>query len=154
MTVLETEQDTPAADRFTVERIAEGVRLVRSPDKLFAELERRELMPVRIKHGDQHFAPLPKNARTRFPKGPAGREKPRGPKPSVTLTRRTRVQLVCPDRELLDKLHGLLLEHQCPVEFDRPNLTLTYSKEYESAVANAIRQLKTEYQLEIEDISS
>jgi hypothetical protein len=150
--VLETEQDAPAADRFTLERVAEGIRLVRSPDKLFAELERRELMPVRVKHGDQAFAPLPKSARTRFPKGSAGREKPREPKPCVTLTRMTRVQLVCPDRGLLDKLHGLLLERQCPVEMDRPNLTLTYSKQYESAVANAIRQLKTEYQLEIEDI--
>src|SRR5262249_35822212 len=150
--VLETEQDAPAAEPFTVERVAEGIRLVRSPDELFDELERRELMPVRIKHGDQVFAPLPKSARTRFPKGSAGREKPRGPKPSVTLTRLTRVQLVCPEREVLDKLHGLLLERQCPVEIDRPNLTLTYSKPYESAVADAIRQLKTEYQLKIEDI--
>jgi hypothetical protein len=64
------------------------------------------------------------------------------------------VQLVCPDREFLDRLHGLLRECQCPVEIDRPNLTLTYAKQVESAVANAIRQLKTEYRLEIEDISS
>ena len=152
--VLETDQDLPAADPFTVERVAAGIRLVRSPDKLFDELERRELMPVRIKHGDQAFAPVPKSAWTRFPKGSAGRAKPREPKPRVTLTRMTRVQLVCPDRELLDRLHGLLLECQCPTEIDRLNLTLTYSKQYESAVANAIRQLKTEYRLEIEDISS
>lgn len=152
--VLETEEDVPAADPFTVERVAAGIRLVHSPDKLFNELERRELMPVRIKHGDQAFAPLPKNARTRFPKASAGREKPREPKPRVTLTRLTRVQLVCPERELLDKLHGLLLECQCPVEIDRPNRTLTYSKQVESAVAKAIRQLKTEYRVEIEDISS
>ena len=66
----------------------------------------------------------------------------------------TRVQLVCPDRELLDRLHGLLLKYQCPTVIDRLNVTLTYSKQYESAVANAIRQLKTEYRLEIEDISS
>ena len=111
-------------------------------------------MPLRIKHGDQAFLPLPRSARTRFPKGSAGGEKPRAPRPHVTLTRMTRVQLVCPDCELLDKLHSLLLERQCPVEIDRPNLTLTYSKQYESAVANAIRQLKTEYQLKIEDISS
>ena len=111
-------------------------------------------MPVRIKHGDQAFAPLPKSARTRFPKGSADREKPREPKPCVTLTRITRVQLVCPDRELLDRLHRLLLESQCPSEIDRPNLTLSYSKQYEPAVANAIRSLKTEYRLEIEDISS
>src|SRR5262249_12743285 len=146
--VLETDQDLPAANSFTVERVAAGIRLVRSPDKLFNELERRELMPVRIKHGDQAFAPLPNNAKTRFPKGSASREKPREPKPRVTLTRITRVQLVCPDRELLDRLHRLLLESQCPAEIDRPNLTLAYSKQYESAVANAIRQLKTEYRLE------
>jgi hypothetical protein len=66
----------------------------------------------------------------------------------------TRVQLVCPDRTLLAKLHGLLLERQCPVEIDPGNLTLSYSKPYESAVADALRQLKTEYRLEIEDISS
>jgi hypothetical protein len=152
--VLETDQEVPAADPFTVERIAAGIRLVRSSDKLFDELERRALMPVRIKHGDQAFSPLPKSAGTRFPKGSAGREKPREPKPSVKLTRITRVQLVCPDRELLDRLHRLLLECQCPTEIDRPNLTLTYSKQYESAVADAIRRLKTEYRIEIEDISS
>src|SRR5204863_2212472 len=123
------------------ERVAAGIRLVRSPDELFGELERRELMPVRIKHGGQAFAPLPKSARSRFPKGSAGREKPREPKPRVTLTRITRVQLVCPDRELLDRLNGLLLECQCPAEIDRSNLTLTYSKQYDSAVANAIRRL-------------
>ena len=82
--VLETDQDLPAADPFTVERPAAGIRLVRSPDKLFDELERRELMPLRIKHGDQAFAPLPRSARTRFPKGSAGGEKPRAPRPHVT----------------------------------------------------------------------
>jgi hypothetical protein len=152
--VLEADEDLPAADPFTVERVAAGIRLVRSPDKLFDELERHELMPVRIKHGDQAFAPLPKGATTRFPTGSAGREKPREPKPRVALTRITRVQLVCPDRELLDRLHRLLLECQCPAEIDRPNLTLSYSKQYESAVVDAIRQLKTEYRIEIEDISS
>jgi hypothetical protein len=152
--VLEADQDLPAADPFTVERVADGIRLVRSPDKLFDELERRERMPVRIKHGDQAFAPLPRSARTRFPKGSAGREKPRESRPRVTLTRLTRVQLVCPDRGLLDRLHRLLLESQCPTEIDRPNQTLTYAKQHESAVADAIRQLKTEYRLEIEDISS
>jgi hypothetical protein len=151
--VLETDQDLPAADPFTVERAATGIRLVRSPDKLFDELERRELMPLLIKHGDDAFEPVPKSARTRFPKGSAGQAKPSEPKPRVTLTRMTRVQLVCPDREFLDRLHGLLLECQCPTEIDRKNLTLTYSKQYESAVANAIRQLKTEYRLEIKDIS-
>src|SRR5205823_7076914 len=79
--VLETDQELPAADPFTVERVAAGIRLVRSPDKLFDELERQELMPMRIKHGDPDFAPVPKSAWTRFPKRSAGQAKPREPKP-------------------------------------------------------------------------
>lgn len=152
--VLEADQDLPAADPFTVERIAAGIRLVRSADKLFDELERQELMPVRIQHGAQGWATLPRTARSRFPKGAAGREKPRATRPQVTLTRVLRVQLVCPDRDVLEKLYRLLLECQCPAEIDRPNLTLTYSKQYESAVADAIQRLKAEYRLKIEDRSS
>ena len=150
--LLESDEDLQAADRFTVERLAPGIRIVRWPDKLFDELERRELMPLRVKHGSQAFSPLPKDARTRFPKASAGREKPRLPKTRVTLTRMTRVQLVCSDRELVDKLHRLLTESKCPAEIDRKNLMLTYSKQYEPAVSNAIRRLKAEYQIEMEDV--
>jgi len=64
----------------------------------------------------------------------------------------TRVQLVCSDRELVDKLHRLLTESKCPAEIDRKNLMLTYSKQYEPAVSNAIRRLKAEYQIEMEDV--
>ena len=131
--LLEADEDLPAADPFTVERLAPGIRIVRSPGKLFDELERQELMPLRVKHGGQAFSPLPKDARTCFPKASAAREKPRLPKTRVTLTRVTRVQLVCPDREFLDKLHRLLAEGKCPAEMDRKNLMLTYSKQYESA---------------------
>jgi hypothetical protein len=152
--VLETAQDLPMTDPFTVERIAAGIRLVRSSDKLFDELERHELMPVRIKHGDQALTPLSKSASTRFPKEMANREKAREPKPSVTLTRLTRVQLICPNPELLAKLHGLLLKCECPAEVDRPNLTLTYSKQYEAAAANALRLLKTDYRVQLDDIAS
>ncbi len=74
--VLETDQDLPAADPFTIKRVAAGIRLVRFPDKLFDELERRELMPVRIKHGDQAFAPCRKAQRPVFRKDlPAGRSR-------------------------------------------------------------------------------
>ena len=151
--LLEADQDLQAADPFTVETLASGIRIVHSPDNLFDELERRELMPLRVKHGSQAFSPLPKDARTRFPKASAAREKPRVPKARVTLTRVTRVQLVCPDRELVDKLHRLLTESKCPAEIDRKNLVLTYSKQHESEVSNAIRRLKAEYQIEIEDVA-
>jgi hypothetical protein len=93
-----------------------------------------------------------KDARTRFPKTPADRKKPRLPRTQVTLSRVTRVQLVCADRAFVDRLHRLLTESKCPAEMDRKNLMLTYSKQYESEVSNAIRRLSTDYQIEIEDV--
>ena len=149
--MLEADKDLKAADPFTIERLAPGMLLVHSPDKLFRELERQELMPWRVKHGEQAFSPLPKDARTRFPKQAASREKARVPKTRVTLLRITRVQLRCPDREFLDALQRILLEAKCPVETDRENLTLAYSKPYESQVSSAVRMLRKEYQVTIED---
>ncbi len=149
--VLESDQDVPAADPFTVERLGSAVRIVHSPEKLFAELERRELMPLRIRHAAESFSPLPKSANTRFPKAADQRKARPARKTSVVLTRVTRVQLVCPDPEFLDKFHRILAENKCPVELDRQNLTLSYLKQYESGVSDAIRQLKAEYQVEIKD---
>jgi len=150
--LLEADEDLAAADPFTIERLAPGVRIVHSPAKLFDELERRELVPLRLKHGDQGFSPLPKGARTRFPKASAARVKPRAPKTRITLSRVTRVQLVCADREFISRLHQLLTESKCPAETDRQGLTLTYSKQYEPGVSKAMGQLKTDYQIEMEDV--
>ncbi|MFN0052181.1 MAG: hypothetical protein ACKV0T_08315 [Planctomycetales bacterium] len=60
---------------------------------------------------------------------------------------------MCPNPELLDKLHLLLLESECPAEIDRPNLTLAYAKQYETNAANALRRLKIEYRVEMDDVS-
>ena len=151
--LLEAEPDLPAADAFTLDRLAPGIRIVHSPDKLFGALEGEELVPLRIKHRSEALSPLPKDARTRFPKTSAVREKRRVPKKRVALARVTRVQLAGPDREFMDKLHRLLTESKCPAEMDRKSLMLTYSKQHEAEVSNAIRRLTTEYQIEIEDVS-
>jgi hypothetical protein len=150
--VLEADKDLQAAAPYTVEAMAPGILLVRSPDKLFGELERQELVPLRVKHGERAFSPLPKEARTRFPKTAAVREKPRAKKPRITLTRVTRVQLVCPDREFLNKLQRCLVEAKCPVEADREKLMLLYSKAHEAEVTKAVRALKGEYLIEIKDV--
>ncbi|MFN0055930.1 MAG: hypothetical protein ACKV0T_27615, partial [Planctomycetales bacterium] len=47
--ILESDPTMPAADSLTIERIAPGVRLVRAGDKLFDELERQGLVPIRTK---------------------------------------------------------------------------------------------------------
>lgn len=149
--VLEADPDLSAADPFTLASIAPGIRLVHSPGKLFDVLERQELVPWRVKHGDAAFSPLPKHARSRFPKQSATPDKPRVTRQRVRLVRVTRVKLVCPDSEFLDRLHRALLAAQCLVEIDRKHLTLTYAKASEPEVTAALRSLKSDYQITIDD---
>jgi hypothetical protein len=63
----------------------------------------------------------------------------------------TRVQLLCPDREFLDRIQRLLTEVNCPVEADRKQLSLAYSKQHDSEVSRALRELKKEYEVKIDD---
>lgn len=149
--VLEADAGVTAADPFTIERLAPGIRLVHSPGKLFDQLERQELMPLHVKHGEQALTPLPRSARTRFPKKSARQNEPRPAKRAVTLMRVTRIQLVCPDREFLDRLCRVLADAKCPAEADRRNLTLAYTKQHEPAVTGALKTLGKEYQIKIED---
>ncbi|MCU0980976.1 MAG: hypothetical protein MUF25_17635 [Pirellulaceae bacterium] len=149
--VLEADADVKAADAFTIEQVAPGIRLVHSPGKLFEQLERQELMPLHIKHGESALTQLPKSVRTRFPKKPARQKEPRAAKTPVTLMRVTRIQLVCPNREFLDRLCQLLADAKCPAEADRRNLSLAYSKQHEPSVTNAVKALGSEYQIRIED---
>ena len=150
--MLEADKDLTAGAAFAVEALAPGVLLVHSPDKLFDELERRELIPVRVKHPDAQFTPLPKNARTRFAKQTAVARPSPQLKTKLTLMRVTRVQLACPSQPFFDDLLRLLVEAKCPVDANRGKLLLSYSKANESQVSDALRALKIRYQIKIEDV--
>ncbi len=63
----------------------------------------------------------------------------------------TRVQLMCPDRNFLEWLQRLLAEKNCPVETDRKRLSLAYSNQHEREVNGAIRTLKKEFEVTIDD---
>ncbi len=152
LALLEADKELTLNAAFNVETIAPGVYLVRSPDKLFHDLERRELVPLCVKHPDESFTPLPKHARTRFARKTAAASKPQEVKPAVTLTRVTRVQLAFPSQAFFDDLLRALVEAKCPVEADRAKLRLTYSKTNEPQVTEAIRGSKTRYQVKIDDV--
>lgn len=148
--LLETDRQVSIPDRNCVETISPGTHIVRSPAKLFAELEKQQLAPLRIKHGEKSFSPLPPKTRSAFARKAAAK-KQREPKTRVTLMRTTRVQLLCPDREFLNKLQQILANANCPIEADRKNLSLAYSDRYETEVKEAIRTLKKEYEVKIND---
>jgi hypothetical protein len=149
--LLETNADPADIERYLVENIAAGIDVVRSPTKVYEKLEQQQLAPLRIKHGGKSLSPLPVKTRSAFPRTSATKKKRREPKTKVTLMRVTRVQLLCPDREFLDRLQRLLADANCPVEADRKRLALAYSNQYEKEVGHAIRTLKKEFEVQIDD---
>lgn len=153
VSLLEADKGLSLDAAFTVESLAPGVHLIRSPDKLFGELERQEHMPLRVKHADAGLTALPRHARTRFPKQAAVVKQPRPAKPQLKLMRVTRVQLVSPSQPFFDELLRLLVEAKCPVEADREKRLLSYARTNEPQVSAAIRALQTRYQVKIEDLA-
>jgi len=58
---------------------------------------------------------------------------------------------MCPDRDFLERLQRLLAERNCPVEADRKRLSLAYSNQHEKEVNQAIRTLKKEFEVTIDE---
>lgn len=149
--LLETERDVTVPDRLQVECIDPGTYIVRAPDKLFQELERQERVPIEVAHAETAFATLPDGVRSRLRGKARKTSKVSASRPEVTLMRITRVQLLCPDREFLQRLQAVLLGAGCPVEAHAKNMSLVYSDRYQAEVDKAIRELRREYQVTIQD---
>ena len=152
--LLEGDEDLPAADPFTVERISPTTRIVHSPDALFDRLEKAEWVPLRVTHSDSTLRPLPQKARTVFVRqSPAAKPKPKKKEP-VTLVRQTSVTFHFPTGKSLGKFRKALLDARCPVEVDSKNLTITFSGRYEPLVMQVISALEKEYLIHIEDLEA
>jgi hypothetical protein len=149
--LLETNKQESDLGRYRVENISAGVDVVRSPDRLYTELEKQQLAPLRVKHGEKSFSPMPAKASSVFAGKAKAKKKKREPKTKVTLMRVTRVELLCPDRKFLDRMQRLLSEVSCPVEADRKRLSLAFSSKYDPEVNRALRELKKEYEVKIDD---
>jgi hypothetical protein len=150
--LLEGDEGLPLADSFTVEQISAGIRMIHSPDRLFARLEKAERVPLRIKHSGTKLHPLPRKARTVFIR----KSREAKPKPTVevpvTLLRKTSITLHFPTGKVLERFRQALLDIRCPVEADRDNLTISFAQQYEPLVEQVTKSLANEYLIQIEDI--
>ena len=149
--LLEGDEHLPAADPFTVECISPTVRIVRSPDALYDRLQESEWMPMRVKHAGT-LVSLPPAARTLFARrAPVSEPRPEE-KAEISLVRQTVITLHFPDDELLERVRRALLAVMCPVEVSKADRTISFSKQHESLVAEAIEALRHEYSIHIQDI--
>ena len=157
--LLEGDKDLPEIDRFTIESITPAIKIVHSPDRLFAHLERKELIPLRIKHRSSAFTLLPDGADTVFPrqdlsvsKSKARAKSKSKSKKRVTLKQEVRITFHFPAKELMEEFRKGLIAARCPVAADWSELTLSFDKRYESEVKKVSKGL-LDYVIKIEDIA-
>ncbi len=139
------------ADPLTAEMINDNLRIVRTPNTLYTQLEEAEQFPLLVKHTNASLRVLPKKARTVFRTDKPTTKKSKR-KPELKLKRNTLVTLYIPDLETLDLLRRALTAARCPIEADNDKLTLTYTSQNEKSVKNVLKQLEKEYKISIEDV--
>ena len=139
---------------FTVEEISPNLRIVRSPDKLFSQLEQAELAPLPIKHRKNALSLLPATAKTLFPQRGKRQPAKRKAKQRITLQRETHTTLHIPTEEVLTRLSVLLANQRCLFTSDKHILTITYAQRYEDQVKAAIKALRKDYIVRIVKVKS
>jgi hypothetical protein len=151
--LLESADPLPLADNFTVERISPQLRLVRSPDRLFEQMERAELAPLAVKHPDLSLAELSQDVPTVFRQKASGEPLPeiqQLPQP-VTLFSTTTIQLRFPGETIYEAFRTALLEARCPIEANPTDFTIRYSRQYQPQIDEIIRSLEDTYEIRIEE---
>ncbi|MCD6207564.1 MAG: hypothetical protein J7J06_06170 [Methanosarcinales archaeon] len=155
--LLEGDCDLPEIGEFTIESISPTIRIVYSPDRLFAYLKQKELIPLRIKHRSSAFTLLPDGADTVFPRRDTSVPKSKlkagaraKAKKRVTIKREVRITFHFPAKELMEEFRDGLVAVRCPVAADWSKLTLSFDKRYESEVKKVSKKL-LDYTIKIED---
>jgi len=153
--LLEGDRNLPELDEFTIESITPAIKIVHSPDRLFAQLLQKELIPLRIKHRSSAFTLLPDGADTVFPRRDMGVSKSKAKskvKKRVTIKREVRITFHFPAKKLMEEFRNGLIATRCPVAADWGELTLSFDKRYESEAKKVSKKL-LDYTIKTEDIS-
>ena len=153
--LLEGGCDLPEIDKFTIESVSPVIKIVHSPDELFAYLKQKELIPLRIKHRSSAFALLPDGADTVFPRHdssvPKSKTKAKAKaKKRVTIKQEVRITFHFSAKELMEEFRNGLVAVKCPVAADWDKLTLSFDKRYEPEVKKVSKEL-LDYTIKIED---
>ena len=153
--LLEGDRNLPEISEFTIESITPAIKIVHSPDLLFAHLLQKELIPLRIKHRALELTPLPDGAGTAFPRQDLSVSKSKAKarakaKKRVTIKREVRITFHFPAKELMEEFRKGLVAARCPVAADWSKLTLSFDKRYESEVKKVSKGLK-DYTIKTED---
>jgi hypothetical protein len=147
--LLECDEKLGLADGFTVENITPNIKIVRSPAKLFAQLESAELVPVLVKHPDSSVRPPEKGVRSVF--CDASPKKKRQKK-AVNIKKKKSVTLYFPSKTLLNRFAKELTEAKLPFGLNELTNSITFSESREPQLEAVFKAMGTEYSINIEDV--
>ena len=147
--LLESVDEIPDADKFTVERITPTLRLVRGPEKLFSTLETLGRVPVRAVHGILDFFPIADSAVSVFPKESALAKAQKTAK-QVTVSRIVMVSYQFPDADSFASIQKKLAELRCPFQSDPNTRIVSIQQKEQDKFDEAVARLADEYVIEIE----
>jgi hypothetical protein len=147
--LLESVDEIPEADKFTVERVTPTLRLVRDYDGLFSTLEAKACAPLRIQHPTGGFAPLAESAVSLFPKESAQEKTHRKPK-QVKVSRSVAVSYQFPDEESFASVQKMLAELRCPFQADSRIRSIQIQQKEQARFDEAVLKLRDSLIIEIE----
>ncbi|MEI6045144.1 MAG: hypothetical protein WCS37_12405 [Chloroflexota bacterium] len=150
--LLETTQNLPTVDPFTVEQISESLRLIRQPEEVSNKLRALDEVVLFVHHDLDKLQRLPEKARTLFPKAMAEQLSPkRLEKQPVTIKQETLLALYFPNDEIFEKFRKALLEAKCLLEVDKAKRKITLPRSDEAQLKQVIAALSDEYLIRLDD---
>jgi hypothetical protein len=147
--LLESVDEIPESDKFTADRIAPTLRLVRAGGEIFSTLEANAYAPLRIQHPTGEFAPLAESAVSRFPKESVQEKSHRKPK-LVKVSRSVAVSYQFPDEESFTSIQKMLAELRCPFQSDPKIRSIQIQQKEQTRFDEAAQALKDSLIIEIE----
>ncbi|MDM8557785.1 hypothetical protein [Candidatus Parabeggiatoa sp. HSG14] len=151
--LFEGDAKLPVISELTEEKIAPNLRIIKEPDHLFEQLEKAELVPLKIEHKRKILCTLPKTAKTVFPKeSTIKKAKASTKRKQVTLTKQVIVTIYVPDKDLLETFRKDLLEVRCPLEVDSIKQTITLPQTYEKYIKDTIKRINKMYQIQLKEV--
>ena len=122
---------------------------MRSPAKLFAQLESSELVPVLVKHSDSSVRQPEKGVRSVFSDTLPETKRQ---KKAVYIKKKKSVTLYFPSKTLLKRFAKELKKAKLPFGLNELTNTITFSESREPQLEAVFKAMGTEYSINIEDV--
>jgi hypothetical protein len=148
--LLEGNMDKDSAERFASVAIAPDVNIVREPQKLYKHLEKAGKIPIYVNHSNSGLKSLANNIQSKFAKKNSPKKSAQKRK-QFTLKRTIYTILEFPDKQIYEAFTSALLDNGSVLDTNNQTKTVSFTKNDEKIVIQALNSLKKKYSTVIKD---